>query len=103
MRFAGSIKREEIIQMVRALSATWRIKGAGVDPSDTQTSGERGGERTITVYGQNAVLYGDDSDRSAAENLAEAVMRTRIVSVQVVTSQDAAIPKGTLEIRVSRP
>ncbi len=91
VQFAGLITRENIIALAKGLAAAgWNMQGS-----------DRGGERTSAAIGYNEVRYPDDSDRAAAEKLAEAISATGIVA-KPVTAKKAAIAKGTLEVWLSR-
>jgi len=92
VRFAGAIKREDVKIMMEELSeGGWKVRGIDV-----------GGERTASAAGYSEVRYPDDSDELAAQSLAEAVQADLRVARQVVAKGNSKIPKGNLEIWISR-
>lgn len=91
MQFAGTIRRDDVKTAMREMAkAGWNMQGV-----------EGGGERTVSAAGFAEVRYGVDADQSAANALAEAVNKTRLISKPVAAKKVAAVPANRLEIFVS--
>jgi hypothetical protein len=89
IQFAGSIPRERIVALNRALrSAGWRTQGAS-------------GERTEAALGVNQVRYNPADDAAAASALATAVTQAGIGSVALEAVPVEIIRRGTFEVWVS--
>jgi len=89
VQFAGSLSRDDIIAMVRTLSADWRVQGAS-------------GERVGSAAGKREVRWGDPADEEAAKALADAVEKTGVVPGEVAAVRVAIVPRGNLELWLSR-
>jgi len=89
VQFAGSLSRDDIIAMVRSLSADWRVQGAS-------------GERIGTAAGKREVRWGDPADEDAAKALADAVEKIGVVPGEVTAVRVPVVPRGTLELWLSR-
>lgn len=91
IQFAGTITREEMIQLGAAIKRKW-----------PQTPGaSRGGERTKAAAGYNEVRYGPQADETAARNLANDINSIGNFP-PVKVEQSTLISPGSLEIWLSR-
>jgi hypothetical protein len=89
IQFAGSIPRERIVALNRALRAAgWRTQGAS-------------GERTPAALGVNEVRYNPADGSEAAEALANAVNQAGIGNRRVEVQPVGIIGRGTLEVWIS--
>ncbi|WP_143278683.1 hypothetical protein [Bradyrhizobium sp. Y36] len=92
VQFAGVITRDEMRVMMRKLGDVgWNVQGA-----------ELGGERTPAAAGLQEVRFSDAVDEAAARVLAQAVQASSIVSRPVVAKLSSGVPKGALEVWISR-
>ena len=89
IQFAGLITRESIKDLNKALKAgQWKVQ------SDS-------GERTRAAAGFNEIRYKSESDKAAAQALADAITEARIAAATVVIKQVSAIRPGELEVWIS--
>ncbi|HRJ68391.1 MAG TPA: patatin-like phospholipase family protein [Beijerinckiaceae bacterium] len=92
LQFAGSFRRQEMIDFGKALKAKWpNAPGA-----------EQGGERTENAAGLFEVRYGPPEDKAAAEALTQDILDLKIVPKMNQPRRLAIIPKGSLEIWISK-
>lgn len=96
IQFAGSLQRERIVTLARALFAQgWKMQGA-----------DRGGERTAAAAGTNEVRFFYPEDRQYAEGLALAIIGIAdwVPAMEVVDLSNSGYEpaRGQLEIWTSR-
>jgi hypothetical protein len=92
VQFAGQLVRDDVRTMMQTLrGAGWRVQGV-----------EGGGQRTSTAAGYNEVRYGDEADLPAATELARQVQAANLVTRQVRPVRVPSIPRGRLEVYISR-
>lgn len=90
IQFAGSIAREDIAGLNRALAASgWSVQGGS-------------GERTVNSAGLNEVRYRGEDDRQAAQALADSVTASGISAEKLSIKQMSIISSGTLEVWMSK-
>jgi len=89
IQFAGLITRESVTALHDALQrGHWNVQG-------------KSGERTSAAAGLNEVRYGPDSDREAAQSLADSITATKIAGSPVSVHQMAIVHPGYLEVWIS--
>lgn len=92
LQFAGSFKREEMVDFGTKLVADWpNAPGA-----------KQGGERTSNAVGLLEVRYGTDADQQAAETLTNDILNLKIVPKMNKPRKVGIIPKNSLEIWISK-
>jgi hypothetical protein len=91
IQFAGSLRREQMIDLGRQLAANWTVPGAN-----------RGGERIEAAAGLNEIRFGPSSDEAAARLLAVEVAQTSIVSGRRSIRRVPSIRPKSLELWISR-
>ena len=91
IQFAGSLRREQMIDLGRQIAANWTVPGAN-----------RGGERIGAAAGLNEIRFGPSSDEAAARLLAVEVAQTSIVSGRPSIRRVPSIPPKSLELWISR-
>lgn len=90
IQFAGSIARENVVGLNRALKTSgWTVEGGS-------------GERTVKSAGLNEVRYHNEEDRRPAQALAEAVTASGITAKPLTAKQVSIIQPGELEVWMSR-
>ncbi|WP_340644138.1 hypothetical protein [Phenylobacterium sp.] len=90
IQFAGSIARENVVGLNRALTTSgWTVEGGS-------------GERTVKSAGLNEVRYRNEQDRQAAQALADAVTASGIAARPLTPKQVSIIQPGELEVWMSR-
>jgi hypothetical protein len=92
VQFAGVLQREDVRAMMKKLREFgWNVLGV-----------DGGGQRTGAAAGYGEIRYRNNVDASAAQELAQLIQSTKIVSKTISIKQNSTIEAGTLEVWISQ-
>lgn len=91
MQFGGSIVRDDTKKLMQDLTKIgWNMQGVSL-----------GGERTAKAAGLRVVRYAPDVDKKIAEQLAQHLSLSPLISKGMTTERNNLVKAGTLEIWIS--